>query len=303
MGLCYVKAYLGAESLGVREALLGAKAFEEGEAEGSGFSKVNRVEVEEMGFNGEGICAEGGTIANVGDRLEGLFSDSQGRDVDAVGGEEFRVGGEVDGGDGEAGAVAPAGGGGGVDAERAAKERAGVRYVPSSKEGADAGGGDDGPAEEVRGKDADSEAEFGAELLEGGDGAFGAIAETEVLAFVNFGGVGGVSEDGFGEEAGGELGESGVEGKDEGGVNAGGGEQFEFTGKRGDEGVRGFGAEMADGMGVEGDGQGFLVGGTGLGDDFGQDLLMAAVDAIKVADGGDRGPELGGCEFREGVEG
>jgi len=70
------------------------------------------MEVEQVGFDGEGVGSEGGTVADVGDGVECLAgvagADGEGCDVDAVGGEEFGVGREVDGGDGVSGAVAPA---------------------------------------------------------------------------------------------------------------------------------------------------------------------------------------------------
>ena len=71
------------------------------------------------------LSVEGGAVADVGDGFEGLLADIEGGDVDAVRGEEFVVGGEVDGGDGVAGAVASAGGGGRADGEGAAEEGSG----------------------------------------------------------------------------------------------------------------------------------------------------------------------------------
>ena len=51
------------------------------------------VEVEEVGFDGEGVGAEGGAVADVGDGFEGLGcwagAYREGGDVDAVGGEEL----------------------------------------------------------------------------------------------------------------------------------------------------------------------------------------------------------------------
>ncbi len=47
-------------------------------------------------------------------------------------------------------------------------------------------------------------------------------------------------------------------------------------------------------MGFEGDGEGGVVELAGAGDDFGEDALVAAVDAVEVADGGDCGAEVSG---------
>ena len=55
-----------------------------------------------------------------------------------------------------------------------------------------------------------------------------------------------------------------------------------------------FGAEDAGGMGVEGDGDGWNAEGAGACDDLGDDPLVAAMDAVEVADGGDGWAEVWG---------
>ena len=92
-------------------------------------------------------------------------------------------------------------------------------------------------AEALRGVDADGEAEFAAEGFEAVDACFGLVAEAEVFAFVQLGDVEGLLEDVGGEVARGGAGELGGEGQDEEGVDAGGGEEFELFGERGDEGL------------------------------------------------------------------
>ena len=123
------------------------------------------------------------------------------------------------------------------------------------------------------------------------------MAEAEVFAFVDLGGVDGVAEDGGGEIARGHVAEGFGEGEDEGGVEASGGEEFELAGEWGEERVRVVRAEDSGGVGVEGDGQGLAGEGAGAGDDFGDDGAMAEVDAVEVADSGDdrggRGGEIG----------
>ena len=81
----------------------------------------------------------------------------------------------------------------------------------------------------------------------------------------------GVDENVFDEVAGVHVAKRVGEGKDERGVDAGGGEEFELAGERGDERLRLFGAEDAGRMGVEGDGEGFSAQETGSGEDFGDD--------------------------------
>ena len=146
------------------------------------------MEVEQVGLDGEGVGAEGGAVADVGDGFEevGGVPTLERGDVDAVSGEQFGVGGEVDGGDRVAGAVAAAGGGGAVDGEGAAEQSAGVADIACGDEGADAAGGDGAPRK-MRGViDADGEAEFAAERGEAVDVGFGAVAEAEIFAFVDF---------------------------------------------------------------------------------------------------------------------
>ena len=126
--------------------------MEEGQGERCLFVEFDGVEVQEVGFYGEGVGAECGAVAYVGDGFEGFAvgtgfgvgagPDGESGDVDAVGGEEFVVGGEVDGGDGVAGAVPASGSGGGGDGEGMAEEGADPADVAFGDELADAAGGD-----------------------------------------------------------------------------------------------------------------------------------------------------------------
>ena len=158
----------------------------------------------------------------------------------------------------------------------------------------------------MRGVGLDGEAEFLAEDFEAVDAGFSLVAEAEVFALVDLADAAAFAEDLLGELAGGEAGEFGCEGEQEGGVDAGLGEEVEFLGGGGDEGVGGVGAEDADGVGVEGDGEGFeglslLRKRAGAGEDLVDDPAVAAVDAVEVADGGDDGAE-GGGDCGEGFE-
>ncbi len=128
-----IAADLRPESFRAGPANLGAEPFQERQGQWGLLGEVNGMEVEQVGFDREGVCAEGGAIADVGQRIEGFAggacADFQCGDVDAVGRQQFRVGREVDGGDGVAGAVASARGGCGLDSERATEERTCVAYV------------------------------------------------------------------------------------------------------------------------------------------------------------------------------
>ena len=70
LGFADVQADLGAEGFGGWEALLGAEMVEEGEFQRGGLGEGDGFEVEEVGFYSEGISAEGGAIAGIGDAAE-----------------------------------------------------------------------------------------------------------------------------------------------------------------------------------------------------------------------------------------
>ena len=70
-GALDVQAYLGTESLGCGKALFASQPIQKCEAEGCFRCEFQRLEVEKVRFNGVGIGTEGGTIAGVGDTLEG----------------------------------------------------------------------------------------------------------------------------------------------------------------------------------------------------------------------------------------
>ncbi len=309
--LAYVLTDLRAEGFGGGEADFSAEAVEEGELEGGVFGERNGFEVEEVGLYGEGVDAEGGAVAGVGDTVEGAgggaLADAEGGDVDAVGGEEVGVGGEVDGGDGVAGAVAATGCGGAADGEGTAQEGASLGHVAFGDEISDAGGGYRRAAQDAGLVGADGEVEVAAEVGEAIDICRCGVAEAEVFAFVNFDGVEGVAEVVGGEGAGRLGGEIGREWDDKGGVEAGGGEELELLREWGDEADGDFGAEDADGVGVEGDGDGlYVLSGrdaefAGAGDDVVDDEAVAAVHAVEVADGEDGGGGVGG-EVVEGAE-
>ena len=105
-----IAADLFAQCFGIGPAHLGAETLQEGQGEWGVFVECDGMEVQQVGFDGEGVGAEGGAIADVGDGVEGFggcaCADGEGGDVDAVCGKQFGVGGEIDGGDGVAGAVA-----------------------------------------------------------------------------------------------------------------------------------------------------------------------------------------------------
>src|ERR1700722_8658805 len=120
-----VAADLVAQRFGRGKALLGAEAAQESQAEGCVFGEFDGVEVEQVGLDGEGIRAEGGAVADVGDAGEDFGgcagADGECGDIDAVGRQQFGIAGQIDGGDGVFAAVSAAGCGRAVDGEGAAQ--------------------------------------------------------------------------------------------------------------------------------------------------------------------------------------
>jgi len=102
LGVGDVLGDLGEERFRAGEAALVTEAAQEGQAErgllGKGLRAFEGVEVEQVRLYGEGVRAEGGAVANVGDGLKGLgvrgtVADLERGDVDAVGGKNLDVGG------------------------------------------------------------------------------------------------------------------------------------------------------------------------------------------------------------------
>ena len=153
-------------------------------------------------------------------------------------------------------------------------------------------------AEAARGVDANGEAEFVTERFEAVDAGFGLVPKAEVFAFVKLGDVEGLLENVSSEVVSSGLRELGGKGQDEQGVDAGGGEECDLFRERSDKGLAGFRADDAGRVRVEGDGDGGEAERASTGDDFGDDPLMAEVDAVKVADGGYGRAEVAG-DFRE----
>src|SRR5215469_2469217 len=144
VALCasHVFADLLAESVWIGPTDFVAQALQKGDCEGRGFGEFDGVEVEDVRLDGEGVGPKGGTVANVGDGVERFIANFQCGDVDAVGGDEFGVGCEVDCGDGVACAVSAPRGRSALNVERAAEKRARLVHIASGDELPDAAGGD-----------------------------------------------------------------------------------------------------------------------------------------------------------------
>ena len=140
-----------------------------------------------------------------------------------------------------------------------------------------------------RGMYVDSEAEAAAELAQLGDAGLGMMPEVKVAAFVQAADAENLDEDASDKLLRREAGERCVEWQHDNGVNAGGGKQWDTAGHGSEQFGRAGGAEEPLRVGVESDGDGAEAEGARFSDDGREDFLVAEVDAVEVADGGDNG--------------
>lgn len=88
---CDIAEDLIAEGFGAGETSLVAQTLEEGQGQGCLLVEGDGMEVQQVGFDGEGVGPEGWAVADVGNGVECLGgwagSDGESGDVDAVGGE------------------------------------------------------------------------------------------------------------------------------------------------------------------------------------------------------------------------
>src|SRR3974377_564741 len=75
----------------------GPQPLEEDQLQFSLCEQLDGMEVQQMAFDGERVRPKRWTIADVGHRLEALARNTQPRDVNAIGGNEFVVARKVDG--------------------------------------------------------------------------------------------------------------------------------------------------------------------------------------------------------------
>src|SRR5258708_2101530 len=144
------------------------------------------VEVEQMGFNGEGFLAEGWAIAHVGHRVEHFVADTGAGEVDAVGRGQFVVAAEVDGGNGVFVSEAASAAGDAGDAEDASQQAAGLGDFAACDQSANVAAGGDLAANEHDWVGFHFEAELASQVDQAAGIAFGVVAEVEVFSLVDF---------------------------------------------------------------------------------------------------------------------
>ena len=182
-------------------------------------------------------------------------SDLHSADVNAGGGCDAVVFGEVDGGNGEPAADAASTCRGAEDREGPAQQPARAPQVACGDELADAAAGDIHTVHPKWLVDVDGKAELRAESGQFMDAGPCAKAEAEVVAFVDLDSTQPFEQHALDKAFGALLRELGGKGKNHRGVDAGGGEQIEALAEAGsDEAWSGAGAQEVAGMRFEGDG-------------------------------------------------
>src|ERR1700735_3872895 len=149
------------------------------------------MEVQQVGFDSEGVGAEGGAVSDVGDGVEcfsgSTCADGQSSNVDTVCGEQFGIRGQGDCGDGVARAVAAAGGWCARDREGPFQQRSHAVDVAVCNKLADGARRDCVAADGPRPVNANGEAKLTAESFEAFNACLGLIAEAKIFTFVQLG--------------------------------------------------------------------------------------------------------------------
>ena len=243
--------------------------------------------LEDVGFDGDGGAVERGTDADVGHGTPGTgfaFEQSAG-DVDAASGEEFLLGREIQGGEGEAAARAGARDDFAGEDKGAAEKASRVGHVAGGDFATNERAGDDLGVVNNLGNDNHVKAAFGAEPAKQGGvpGLF--VAEAEILADENGADLEIVHKNLLDEFLWGEPGESVGEGKNDGGFHVEVREGTQALVLRGKTERRGLRAENFLWRRIERQDSGDGVDVTGAGDGGAVDGLVAKMDAVKIADG------------------
>src|ERR1700756_2706039 len=122
------------------------------------------MEVQQVRLDSEGVGAEGGTVANVGDRVKAFLAYARSSDVDAVPGNEFFIAAEIDGGHGVFAAIAAPAPGSGQDRKRTSQQVARPAGVPAIQQLSNLAARDALPPQGHPIKNLDRETHFAPEL-------------------------------------------------------------------------------------------------------------------------------------------
>src|SRR3954452_21686831 len=257
-------------------------------------AKFDGMKVQEVGFNGKGVGAEGGAVTDVGNGIEALGTDAGTGNVHAVLGNELLVAAQINGGNGVLRSVATAASWRGKNAERSVQQVAGAADTSCSDEFADVAAGHRFAAQLHLRIDLHFESHFTSELFKHFDIAGGLVSEMKVVTFVHFARMQLLLQDVVRELMGRHQREIAGEGKQQNRVESGRFEQAKFFGKWREQLQASVGPENADRMRFEGHCHGFGSLLRSAGEDVLQHGAMRAMDSIEVADAQERGSEVAG---------
>jgi len=273
---------LRAQGVGAGEFLFVAKTMPEADFERTGRYFLRKIE--QVAFDGEVRAVEGGTHADVcGGAIDAAVEQGF-RHVDAMGGQAFLFGDEVESGENETAACAGAGANFSGEGKGAAKEACGSRHLSRADEGANGRAGDDRAANHDRRNGFDGKIELATECGENTHVAGLTMAKTEIFADEHGGGAQAVDENAADKLFGRERGEGEIEMEDKRRVEANSVETREALFEGFELRVRGFRAQDAYGMRRECNRGGERSGAARALDDGAENFLMAKVDAIEIAD-------------------
>ena len=280
-GYGYISHDLGAEQFWRVELFFFADVVKEGDFDAVWLGIGQRVEQE--GFDGQFVAAEGGPVAYVGDGAQPVGS----RHVDAGLREEFVFGREVEGGDGLFFADAVTFHHRAFEGEGFAQHAAGAGYFAGFDQLADGGAADAFASPQDGSGGFHFEAELFAEPAERCDVARLFVAETEIFSYDDDARAELVRQHVANEVFGGETCDIERKRHQEDGFDAFGLHASQALRDGVDQFGRALRSEHFGRMGIEGEDGGDEIALAGDGGDAAQDFAVAGMDAVEITDGND----------------
>src|SRR5579859_2495446 len=142
------------------------------------------MEVEQVGFDGEGFVAEGWAHADVGDRIKGFVVDTRAGEVNAVTRHKVVIPAQVDGRDGVAMAIAAAASGSAGNAEDSSQQALRLADFSCADQRADLAAGNRNAAQHHHRIDLHLKSKFATQRFQLFGSALGLVAKVEILSFV-----------------------------------------------------------------------------------------------------------------------
>src|SRR5271157_1974255 len=250
------------------------------------------MKVQQVAFDGERVRPKRWTISDVGHRLKTLAADAQPRDVNAIGGNELVVAGEVEGRHSVLLPIASSAARSGEDTERPSQQRARLTYFAGGKQFADLAAGDVMPTPQLLGIDDCLEAHLLAERTQRVHVPLRLVAEMEVVTFVHLAGMEPFNQHLLAEIVCRHQREVTRERQQQHGIYAGSLQQLQLDRQRRQELGRDVWPQNAERMGFEGHHHRLAAKQVRALRHAPHHLLMGAVHAVKVAHAHHRGTQI-----------